>query len=151
MKRSEMVESDTEYTGERTQTSSTMANTTVSGGGTNSSRDVPKLKTSDCEDYEVWRNFVRWWSRLTRIPKDRQAPHIIINGLLHKDLRNIANQVDVDIAETDEGLKVLLQKLDEHFLPNTFVRKMELWKTFRDKRKTSELSCDDFLQEMRTV
>ena len=89
---------------------------------------------------------MRWWLRLTRIPKDRQVPHIIVNGLLHEDLQKIACQVDVDVAETEEGVKILLQKLDKHFLLNTSVRKLELWKRFTGKRKTNDMTWDRYVQ-----
>ena len=91
--------------------------------------DPPKLKTTDGEENEVWTKNIQWWSRLTKMPKTRQAPHIIIYCLHNKELQQIAQEVSIIDAETDQGLQLVLQKMYRHFLPNTFIRKLETWKT----------------------
>ncbi len=54
-------------------------------------------------------------------------------------------------AECDEGVQNLLELLDDHFKPNTFVRKMSLWRQFRRCEKTPEISWNEYTKRMKRL
>ncbi len=82
---------ETPITGQSNQSSSSFPSTntteTDSARGKTNLRDtepVPKLKSDESSDYEIWRDLMRWWRMLTSIPKDTQAPHVILHGILQR-------------------------------------------------------------------
>ncbi len=113
--------------------------------------DVPKLKSDNCEEYELWRNDVRWWQMLAKIPKNRQAPHLIINAIHVRSVHKIIREISHADAETDEGIDILLRNLDKHFMPNTFNRSWELCMEFRDLVKTEAHSWSEYVQKMKQL
>ena len=84
--------------------------------------DVPKLKSSTCDDYTRWKKNIVGWSTLTRIEKKNQAPYIILSAIFDPEVHDVATNMDHEDAECEDGVQNLLTLLDDHFKPNTFIR-----------------------------
>ena len=72
---------------------------------------------------------------MTKIYKDQQVPHIILNGILDEETKDVAIRIPRDVATSNEGPRRLLQIVDKHFMPNTFVKKMETWREQKNPEK----------------
>ncbi len=149
---------ETPITGQANQSSSSFpsANTTEtdSARGETNLRDtepVPKLKSDESSDYEIWRDLMRWWRMLTRIPKDRQAPHVILHGIQVRSIQQLVREIRYDEARTENGLDILLEKLDKHFLPNNFTRRLQLFTDFKAMYKTESMSWSDYIKKMNSL
>ena len=128
--------------GDSEQTTSRVANQTNALDGTtitscrhSNDKDPPKLRSKDGEEYEIWRKNIQWWSRLAKKPIARQAPHIIINSLHNTELKQIAQEISIEDAEREQGLGLLLQKIDKHFLPNTSFASLKCERTSATSEK----------------
>ncbi len=108
---------------------------------------LPKLRTSRCSEYIRCRKNVLWWYRLTKMPKTEQAPHITLNSILDDEVHDVATNMDHAIAEGTNGVAALLAILDEHFKPNTFIRKMSLWEEFRKCEKTPDMTWMEYVKK----
>ncbi len=144
-----MSNSESEQTSSRFKTrTTTLDGSSVTSVNQSSEKDTPKLKTTNGEEYEIWRKNIQRWCRLTKMPKTRQAPHNIMKCLHHKELQQITQEVSIEDAETEQGLQLVFQKLDKHFLPNTLIRKLETRRNFRDMRKTDDKTWSAFVKGM---
>ena len=113
--------------------------------------EVPKLRSDDTEEYEIWRDHIRWWQMLTKIPKNRQAPHVILNAIHVRSVHKIVRSISHQQAETEEGLNIVLEKLDKHFLPYNFARKMQLFSKFKHLNKTDTMTWSEYIQKMKEI
>ncbi len=147
--------SDTETPTTRTTSqSSTGTATTAEQTRVDNQKDteaVPKLKSDDSSDYEIWRDLMRWWRMLTRIPKDRQAPHVILHGIHVRSIQQLVREIKYEKARTDNGLDILLQKLDKHFLPNNFTRRLQLFTDFKTMYKTDSMNWSEYIKKMNSL
>ncbi len=113
--------------------------------------DVPKLKTSTCDDYTRRKKNIMWWSNLTRIEKSNQGPHIIVTAIYDSEVHDVATNMNHEDAECEEEVQNLLNLLDDHFRPNTFIRKMTLWRQFRRCEKNPETSWNEYTKRMKRL
>ncbi len=141
-------EDDSELLGTTTANNTVMNATTVT---TSRDCEVPKLKTSKSDEYARWKRNVQWWATLTRVPNRNQAPHVILNAIIDAEAHEVATNMDHDQAESEEGLQNLIEILDEHYKPHTFMRKMSLWREFKKLEKTAEISWNDYLKKMKRL
>ena len=102
--------------------------------------EVPKLRSANCDDYAKWRVGISWWTRLTKMEKEFQAPHVILNSILNPEVYDVAIGMKQQDAEAENGMENFLAVLDDYFKPNTFVRKIKLWHQFRKCEKTNDIS-----------
>ena len=109
------------------------------------------MKSDQCDEYEIWRDKIKWWQLLTKVPKNRQAPHVIFNAIHVKSVYRVIREISHAEAETDEGIDIVLRKLGQHFMPNTFTRRWELWKEFKDLVKTESMFWSDYVQNMKRL
>ncbi len=113
--------------------------------------DVPKLKSSICDDYTRWKKNIMWWSTLIRIEKRNQAPHIILSAIYDPEVHDVAKNMNHEDAECEDGVQNLLNLLDDHFRSNTFIRKMTLWRQFRRCEKNPETSWNEYIKKMKRL
>ncbi len=106
----------------------TILNNTATGT-TRSSKDIeiPKLRSSALDEYRRWKRDVDLWMEFTQIEKNRQASHMILCRIQHAEIKDVVATIPKERRNTDEGMKILLEVLDKHFMPNTFSRKIEVW------------------------
>ena len=111
--------------------------------------DVPKLKS---DDYTRWKKNIVWWSTtLTKIENSNRAPHIILSAIYDPEVHDVATNTNHEDAECEDGVQNLLNLLDDHFRPNTFIRKTKLWRTFRRCEKNPETSWNEYTKKMKRL
>ncbi len=117
-------------------------NTSVLSGNMNLTREVeiPKLKTSKADEYARWKRNIKLWERVTRISPRNRGAHIILNAIIDSEVHEVATNIDWEEVDDDAGVDNVLRHLDDHFKPNTFIRKMMLWEEFRTCVKRSDLT-----------
>ncbi len=113
--------------------------------------EVPKLKTPKCDDYAKWRIGISWWTRLTKMEKKIQAPHVTLNSILTPEVNDVAVGMKQEDAEAENAMENLLAVLDDYFKPNTFVRKIKLWHQFGKCKKTSDISWHGYIKRMKKL
>ena len=102
----------------------------------------PPLLESD-EQYEVWKNDVNIWCKLTDLQPTKQA--LAIHLSLKGRARSASSEVDVADLEKDTGVKTLLDKLDELFLPDAGRRQFTAFQSLYILRRQGEASVLDFI------
>ena len=68
----------------------------------------------DIENYEQWKEDVLMWKEITDLSKSKQA--LAVHLTLKGQAREVANQVSTADKKKENGLDILLEKLDESFL-----------------------------------
>ncbi len=86
--------------------------------------EPPKLKSTRYDDYHRWKIGIKWWADLNRLEKRLQAPYVIMNAIIDPEVYEIATKMSRVDARQEDGLDRLMLILDEHFKPNTFIRKV---------------------------
>ena len=102
-----------------------------------SEKNVPILDSegADLEDYKIR---AHKWCRLTKIKKSDQAETLQL--ALPKKPFGITKRIHKDVLHSAEGVQALLDKLDEHYIPDKLQHTMAVWEKFmRITRKPSEL------------
>ena len=80
------------------------------------------------ENYEQWREDVMMWSEITDLSKKKQA--LAVHLTLKGQAREVANQVTTEDKCKDDGLKTLLDKLDEVFMQESERRQFMAYQRF---------------------
>ncbi len=86
---------------------------------------------------------------MNRLEKRLQAPCVIMNAIIDPEVYQIATKMSRVDARQEDGLDRLMLILDEHFKPNTFIRKVALWHEFRRLEKTPEMTWTSYLKKMK--
>ena len=96
-------------------------------------------------NYESWRKDVQIWARVTDVPKEKQA--LVVHLSLSGRARNVSSQIPVSDLESDDGLKVLLEKLDNLFLPDKGRRQFMAFNELYNMRRSPDMRVIDFVSE----
>ena len=66
---------------------------------------------TDFDDYKIR---IDRWCQVSKVPKKHQA--LVIQGAMSKKPFGITKRIPMEVLKSDEGVKVLLKKLDEHYI-----------------------------------
>ena len=100
-------------------------------------KNVPKLDDAGT-DYEDYKIRVKKWCRLSKIKKNDQAETLQLE--MTKKPFGITKRIPYDVLHSANGVQELLNKLDEHFIPDKLQHTMAVWENFiLIKRKQNEL------------
>ena len=94
--------------------------------------DVPKLD-DDGADYDNWKIKVRKWCKVSKIKKSQQATYLQL-ALGIKGFQATKHIPDEDL-ETKTGVKLLIDALDEFYIPDKLQHRIILWRTFYNTRR----------------
>ncbi len=89
------------------------------------------------------------WIELTKIEKSRQASHNILYGIQQAEIKDVVSAIPKERRTTDEGMTVLIQVLDKHFMKNTFSRKIAVWANLVKTEKSEANTWTEFIRKMR--
>ena len=103
---------------------------------------------ADLDNYEQWKEDVLIWKEVTDLAKNKQA--LAVHLTLKGQAKEVANQVTTDDKKKDEGLAILLQKLDEAFLKEPERRKFMAYQDFEECVRKDGMSICDFMREFDT-
>ena len=103
----------------------------------------PKLERD--EEYEVWKEDLNAWCRITSIEKKKRAlaVHLSLSGRA----RIASSELNKASLEAEDGIDVLLKKLDEVFLVDEGRRKYAAFETLYTIRRKENTSLKDYLSE----
>ncbi len=101
------------------------------------------------DEYRRWKRDVDLWMELTKIEKPKQASHIILSGIQNAEIKDVVATIPKSRHTTDNGMMILLQTMDKHFMPNTFARKIEVWGNLIKTEKTDKNTWTEFIRKMR--
>ncbi len=102
----------------------------------------------DLENYEQWKEDVLMWKEITDLGKSKQA--LAVHLTLKGQARQVANQVSTDDKKKENGLEILLEKLDESFLKEPERRKFMAYQDFEECTRKEDMSVCDFMREFDT-
>ena len=89
---------------------------------------------TDFDDYKIR---IDRWCQVSKVPKKHQA--LVIQGAMSKKPFGITKRIPMEVLKSDEGVKVLLKKLDEHYIPDKLQHTLSVWEKFMAiKRKHNE-------------
>ena len=102
----------------------------------------------DLENYEQWKEDVKMWKEITDLKKNKQA--LAVHLTLKGQAKEVANQVSTADKKKDNGLEILLDKLDEAFLKEPERRKFMAYQDFEECVRKEEMSICDFMRVFDT-
>ena len=102
----------------------------------------------DLENYEQWKEDVLMWVEVTDLQKSKQA--LAVHLTLKGQAKEVANQVSTEDKKKEDGLKLLLAKLDDAFLKEPERRKFMAYQDFEECVRKDDMSICDFMREFDT-
>ena len=102
---------------------------------------VPVLKTG--EDYGMWKNAALLWCEYNKDEPSNQA--IAIHLTLTGRARQITNRIPRAELCSDNGVSILLAKLDAFFLPDTKQRQHLAYSRMHALSRPNGMSIQDFI------
>ena len=78
------------------------------------------MLSADGSGYNIWKNDIELWCQVTKTPIVNRAPQIYLS--LTGQPRQAATKLNQLQLRSNEGVRILLQCLDEAFLPNKTMR-----------------------------
>ncbi|KAG0718762.1 hypothetical protein GWK47_051843 [Chionoecetes opilio] len=103
----------------------------------------PKLEHD--EEYEMWKEDVGVWCRLTTIEKKKRA--LAIHLSLSGRARSASSEIDKTKLEAEDGVEVLLKRLDDVFLVDEGRRKFAAFEALYSLRRKERAEIKDFVSE----
>ena len=80
----------------------------------------PPILDPDGVGYSIWKNDISLWCQITKTHVDDRAPNIYLE--LKGNARRAAQKILHDRLRSRDGVKILLEYLDEAFIPNKAMR-----------------------------
>ena len=130
------------------RTSKINLSTNMSGNETNKGGSYDKCPTfnpDEGDDYPRWRKKAEVWSELTSLPEKKQglAGLLALQGKAGIQGHNIPKEE----LKAINGLQILLEKLDEVYLPGVFDRQLGSFTDYYNCRRKPEQKISEFLPE----
>ena len=112
-----------------------------------SNKCPPELESE--EDYDNWKEDVLTQCELTDLPKNKHV--LAVQLSLSGRARHAAKQVAREKLKTDDGVDVLLKKLDEVFLQDKGRRQFFAFHELYNLRRKPEMLVKNFINEFDHV
>ena len=112
-----------------------------------STKCPPKFENES--GYENWKRDVNIWCKLTELGEEKRALalHLSLSGRA----RAASSEIDVDELEKKTGVKTILDKLDELFLPEKGRRQFNAFNNLYNMRRSDDVSVGNFISEFEHV
>ena len=105
---------------------------------------IPEL-SPDGMNYNIWKKEIDLWCQVTTTAVTRRAPQIYFS--LKGKGRTGAMKIPHEQLKTNDGVKILLQRLDEVFLPNKAMRLFNANNKLRSVKRKPDGLVNDYLLE----
>ena len=102
----------------------------------------------DLENYEQWKEDVLMWKEITDLSANKRA--LAIHLTLKGQAKEVANQVSTEDKKKENGLDILLSKLDEAFLKEPERRKFMAYQDFEECVRKEGMPICEFMREFDT-
>ena len=117
------------------------AATTVTTMATHVNRAPPTMKL-ESQPYMMWKKDVQIWQALTTLPKCKQGLDVYMS--LESKYKAFVG-LSVDELSADDGVKSILDKLDELLMPDKDTLAYETFELFYNFRKQSSMSMVEYV------
>ena len=108
------------------------------------SKTLTPPEFTDDRPYEDWSRRVTWWKRQTELSADKQGA-ALASYFKGKALDAVL-EIDDDVINSDNGVTVIMNKLDILFKKNTLTKKIEDIETFEKYFWEEHKSVKDFAE-----
>ena len=107
----------------------------------------PKLENE--EAYENWKKDIRIWCELTELSKNKQAlaVHLSLSGRA----REASSEIPAADLKKDDGVDVVLRKLDELFLADAGRRQFSAFYELYNLRRPCDMNTREFVSKFEHV
>ena len=102
----------------------------------------------NAEIYEQCKEDVPMWKEVTDLSKNKQA--LAVHLTLKGQAKEVVNQVSTVDMKKDDGLQILLNKLDETFLKEPERRKFMAYQNFEECLRKDGMQVCEFMREFDT-
>ena len=103
----------------------------------------PLLREGD--SYENWKKLIKLWRKCTNIPKEGQAPAVVLTLDRSTAAGAAALKLDVDELAEDDGMDKLITALDGVFIQNTDQEIYHSYHNFEQFKRTEDMMMTDYL------
>ena len=107
----------------------------------------PKLENEDF--YENWKKDISIWCELSELEKPKQA--LAIHLSLSGRAREASSEIPADRLKQENGVEVLLNKLDELFLVDKGRQQFTAFHELYNLRKPTEMTVRNFVSKFEHV
>lgn len=107
--------------------------------------EVPQLE----EDYEDWKFRLLLWRTVCGIEKKYQASHVYLT--LKNKAREAIRGITIEELQQDNGIELLLEKLDKVFLPDKAIRQFSTFVKIQDLQRKEDVLIMDHLLEFENT
>lgn len=104
---------------------------------------VPTLTSEN--EYETWKNDVKRWCQLTSLVPSKRA--LAVHFALSGRARNASSEIPDEHLQSDNGVEVLLTKLDALFLPHKPLRQFNAFNRLHHMERKQGTKMHDFISE----
>ena len=111
----------------------------------NDSGKEPKLPVLDPDGKKIlsWKKDIRLWKNVTKIDKKERATHLYL--ALDGNAKLAAEQVDEEDLNSENGLELLIEALEERFLPKKPMRIFNAYNGLRYVIRKPGVSIQDYI------
>ena len=114
---------------------------------TSSYKKPPTL--GDGENYEQWLKEIKIWQMFTDLPKAKQGAALFLT--LSGKARDIARDIDVDSLASDDGIKIIIEKLNPLYLKDKVQNAYIQYEPFEAYKRPKELNMKDYINEFERL
>ena len=97
------------------------------------------------KSYDDWVKKLKIWARITGLPKADQGGAVLMS--LEGEAEDAVLEIEEDLLCTEDGLKLVLDKLDKIFKKNAIIEKFEALDSFETYRRSSDTTIHNFIVE----
>ena len=106
----------------------------------------PPLLAKDGSGYNIWKNEIDFWCQVTKVAAADRAITIYFS-LPEGKAKSTAQQIRKDRLKSQDGVRILLEALDEAFLPNIAMRLFNAHNNLRTTTRKPDGRIHDYLSE----
>ena len=100
---------------------------------------------SDEKGYDIWRNEISMWQLVTDVDQKKQA--LAVTLCLRGRAREAALEIKAEELNTNDGMKILLTKLDSVFQKDSIDLAYEAYTLFEQCKRHESTSITDHIVE----
>ena len=119
----------------------------ATGGKSVSFKTPPALSKSS--SYENWKKELQVWEKLTDVSKSKRGLTVLLS--LEGKAKDAILELEIDDLSTENGLKLITDKLDSLYLKDKAQMAYEAYDNFEKFRRPVNLSTKDYINEFERL
>ena len=110
--------------------------------------EIPVLE-EDGRNYDSWKLRIDIWCDISRVKKSEQAR--MLQSKLGETAFNTTKHMDSETLKSDDGVKALITKLDELYIPDKLHHGRDVYEKYREIRRQENESVVLFIQKFLSL